>query len=572
MNRTPSTYKPIKKAFTISPLTHLERALNNPVLMPKMYFGPGVVTIEKQEFWHGELWQDSLLFGEYKIKRNNDKEIYKAGDFLTYYKQASLFMCRVRGVVMDEIDNNLYKLKVDRVLLHDDLPNICPTDNRHIHGSGKELWNVYHSLGGVYIQFGNMPLDFRKKLKTHFLISFVLFGATFDDFIKPVLQDIKRLESGLIMKTLIGDAWVMGGIGCITADLPQGNNLADVKRHSANHGCRTCNVPNDQYTNFNYNYVYNARFNQQTEDRFIEIEDQQFKTNKERLGVKYGLVKLGPLKILKWDQHIQTPQDTYHSMAGKIFKTPSYQNRNIKQLEYEKNLAVSRLCTCWTIEAKVLKLAFSLSMTKNSYQKLQELFESECKMLLQLFPNNFTNLPNLHVNLHLPQHARNFATLVNTSVGIKEMVHRIFKTMVPHTNRKAIELDLTRRYNTIQALRHLIDSWVDPRFNTQINAINNLAMDPNLHKILSGWYATEGLPVFINNQSGENENDNITIVCHDQNFIDISLSNKWNKSKVESIGLSKNLDVKHLFFQDLCNAYTNYLNSGAALINKRLEF
>ncbi|CAG8755666.1 16360_t:CDS:1, partial [Dentiscutata heterogama] len=70
INRTPSTCEPIKKAFTISPLAHLERILNNPKLMQKMYFGPGIVTDEKQEFWHGELWQDSPLFGEYQIKNN----------------------------------------------------------------------------------------------------------------------------------------------------------------------------------------------------------------------------------------------------------------------------------------------------------------------------------------------------------------------------------------------------------------------------------------------------------------------------------------------------------------------
>ncbi|RIB18662.1 hypothetical protein C2G38_2183997 [Gigaspora rosea] len=70
MKKTLSTYKSTKKAFTISPLIHLERVLNNPALMPEMYFGPGVVTKEKQEFWHGELWQDSLLFGEFEIKNN----------------------------------------------------------------------------------------------------------------------------------------------------------------------------------------------------------------------------------------------------------------------------------------------------------------------------------------------------------------------------------------------------------------------------------------------------------------------------------------------------------------------
>ena len=65
--RTPSTYTSTKNAFTISSLTYLERILNNPALMTKMYFGPGIVTDEKREFWHGELWQDSLLFGEDKI-------------------------------------------------------------------------------------------------------------------------------------------------------------------------------------------------------------------------------------------------------------------------------------------------------------------------------------------------------------------------------------------------------------------------------------------------------------------------------------------------------------------------
>ncbi|RIB30475.1 hypothetical protein C2G38_2026819 [Gigaspora rosea] len=45
MKRTPSTYESTKMVFTISPLTHIEHILNNPVLMPKMYFGPGVVTI-----------------------------------------------------------------------------------------------------------------------------------------------------------------------------------------------------------------------------------------------------------------------------------------------------------------------------------------------------------------------------------------------------------------------------------------------------------------------------------------------------------------------------------------------
>ncbi|CAG8773304.1 4981_t:CDS:2, partial [Acaulospora morrowiae] len=69
--QTPSTVVSIKKTFTISPLVYLKRILNNPTLVSKMYFGPGIIEEEKYEFWHGDLWQDSPLFGKYKIKLNN---------------------------------------------------------------------------------------------------------------------------------------------------------------------------------------------------------------------------------------------------------------------------------------------------------------------------------------------------------------------------------------------------------------------------------------------------------------------------------------------------------------------
>ena len=254
------------------------------------------------------------------------------------------------------------------------------------------------------------------------------------------------------MKTLYGDAWVIGGVGCVTTDLPQGNDLADVKRHGANHGCRTCNVPNNKYTDQNYDYIKNARFQQQTNERVIEIESQRSKTDREKLATEYGLTKPGPLNILKWDRHIQTPQDAYHSMAGKartlleatfnILNTsgendflehwksiekpahwsrmpnplrhhqsfmfsdvlrlamlmpfilkrflkpchikPEILNNWLENSEIRQNLAVSKLSTCWAIEAKVLKLAFSITMTDNIYQELQEKLKKERDILIQV--------------------------------------------------------------------------------------------------------------------------------------------------------------------------------------------
>ena len=91
--------------------------------------------------------------------------------------------------------------------------------------------NVYHSLGGVYIQFGNMPASKRKLLKNHFALGFVPFGGNFDDFMLPFIDEMKELEKGKLFKVNNQDAWVIAGLGVVTADLPQGNDMAGVLRY-----------------------------------------------------------------------------------------------------------------------------------------------------------------------------------------------------------------------------------------------------------------------------------------------------------------------------------------------------
>ena len=49
-----------------------------------------------------------------------------------------------------------------------------------------------------------------------------------------------------------------------------------------------------------------------------------------------------------------------------------------------QNSAALRLCTCWTIEAKVLKLTFSAIMTESIYQELQESLKREHEILIQV--------------------------------------------------------------------------------------------------------------------------------------------------------------------------------------------
>jgi hypothetical protein len=96
--------------------------------------------------------------------------------------------------------------------------------------------NVYHSLGGVYVQIGNLPFDQRKKLKNHFVLEFVPFGGSFNEFIGPFVDDMKKLEKGIIMNIQGNESFVIASLGDVTANLLQGNDLTGVKRHSAIRG------------------------------------------------------------------------------------------------------------------------------------------------------------------------------------------------------------------------------------------------------------------------------------------------------------------------------------------------
>lgn len=116
----------------------------------------------------------------------------------------------------------------------------------------------------------------------------------------------------------------------------------------------------------------------------------------------------------------------------------------------------------------------------------------------------FENLPNLHINFHLMLHAKNYATLLNTSVGTKEMVHRIFKKIVPRTNLKNVNLDLLKRYNTLFTLRHLLDGGIDFRFSRSNSGFMNLPH--HLKRLINDWFITNDK---VRNDANENVDEDI---------------------------------------------------------------
>ena len=71
------------------------------------------------------------------------------------------------------------------------------------------------------------------------------------------------------------------------------------------------------------------------------------------------------------------------------------------------------------------------------------------------------------------------------------MVHRIFKGMVPRTNRKNVELDLVKKYITLFAIRHLIDGGIDSRFLSNSQGFVNISRSAK--RLFSDWFITNKL-------------------------------------------------------------------------------
>lgn len=100
-----------------------------------------------------------------------------------------------------------------------------------------------------------------------------------------------------------------------------------------------------------------------------------------------------------------------------------------------------------------------------------------------------STLPNVHVLRHLPSIATTYGTLQNVSVSLKEMMHGVYKRVIPHTNKKNVEFDLIKRDNILQGLRYIIDGGYDYRIpEGGSKYIKSIINDNQLTCLLEGWY------------------------------------------------------------------------------------
>ncbi|RGB22753.1 hypothetical protein C1646_775587 [Rhizophagus diaphanus] len=218
--KTQSTLQPTREAYLILLIDTLTKILSNLSLVFKMYNGPGIEIENKSKFWHGELWQQSPLFGEHSIIINSVE--YFAEEFVHIIISYRLNCMRIIYIIFH---NKNLKLKLQKFLRFEELP---------------DRFKISECASNINTMW--LLKDKPIIVDPGVLVSFVPFGRKFKDFIHPFLKELKELEKGKIINIQGKDTLVIMGLGLVTADLLQGNDLAGVIKHNAKKSCRFCMI------------------------------------------------------------------------------------------------------------------------------------------------------------------------------------------------------------------------------------------------------------------------------------------------------------------------------------------
>ncbi|GBC46181.2 hypothetical protein GLOIN_2v1792200 [Rhizophagus irregularis DAOM 181602=DAOM 197198] len=238
----------------------------------------------------------------------------------------------------------------------------------------------------------------------------------------------------------------------------------------------------------------------------------------------------------------------------------------IEESKFTKRQIIDQFLSLWASFSKMASLIFCKEFSEDNYNDLQQNIIHWSEKVGKFFPR-ITQLPNFHILCHFTMHARNFATLVNVAVPTKEMMHRLFKAMIPHSNKKNIEMDFVQCDNCLQTLRFLLDGGVDKRYDTerQLN-FNMLSKDQCVRALLSSWYI---LPSKFDLEQ-DDDNTSLQITCMDENYINIKVQGLYTKHDLQTNNLEKNLDNN--LFAEFGRSYNEELDCTEHLTSRKVKY
>jgi hypothetical protein len=182
---------------------------------------------------------------------------------------------------------------------------------------------VYYSIGGLYVTLGNLPFQLRQSADNLHIWGLVPPDSNISDCLNEcMIEQIKKLQRGYECIMFGEKVWLVGGIGCWTCDLPQGNEIANVKSQSATFPCRMCLVDRPKLNCLHFDIETNARTYKTHLKQIQQLrESTENKTKKNSIAKSLGIqYTTNTIEQLAFDMIEQTPFDALHMEKGGLTK------------------------------------------------------------------------------------------------------------------------------------------------------------------------------------------------------------------------------------------------------------
>ncbi|CAB5353579.1 unnamed protein product [Rhizophagus irregularis] len=276
------------------------------------------------------------------------QQFYQAGDFILYNSQEEAgdnqWLGQINGIVIPKENSFEKLLYVQKIMYYSDLPGNVKSSDRYIQSKNKAVWLTENreaiNVDCVVVHHVKVWLENLPEPENYdYRIGEILYIHNNRSKIRQIHQqhqlpnqhNFQRSSFPLNLQHLkfFIDLYyddfgafviISGGLGMCTADLPQGNDLAGIRRHNADHGCRTCEVTQEDLNNNTYfDIQLNGRYCHIMDCYYKEIKQASTKSAKENIAKQHGLcLKKNILDNLIRNPYIQVPQDPYHCLAGLV--------------------------------------------------------------------------------------------------------------------------------------------------------------------------------------------------------------------------------------------------------------
>ncbi|EAS27452.3 uncharacterized protein CIMG_13536 [Coccidioides immitis RS] len=353
---------------------------------------------------------------------------------------------------------------------------------------------------GVYMISASMKATKRAKCNNVYTITFGPHGTNFPDVIEVLEPSLALLDKGINMNISSKRVTrVIFSCLCFLGDMPQQNANAGIKEPTATCSCQSCMVLENQQHDMDFDTIAKGHYHFQILQQREKINSTETQALKQSLCKEYEMAKeqTALLKICP-SLNLVTffSSDPCHSEFSGISKLAHYLLVSViltphGQKEYCKLLQRFPFCQRWACLQSLLTHLESYQLQEHvlidaaasavetthpagtqagsraasitsarpspvpiellaldSYVKetgvpIAENFNSKKKTkAIQSFKNH----PNMHVDIHYPAQANEYAILNNCNILIGENKHQKYKKLVQRTNKCTLLLLLEEAF------------------------------------------------------------------------------------------------------------------------------